>query len=174
MAEKRNKLEVWDRQPEETPKAYEAFTIYRDMGRERTLPKVAEQCGKSIGLMNKWSQKYGWVNRVRAWDDNLDRMEAKELARDIAKMRARQRKQALKMQVKGLELMKDIQPGDARLSEIVSLMKLGMEQERIVMGDVGEVVEERDGGQAAPPVQFYMPSNGRDDVKITEALDEEE
>lgn len=154
-------LHPWERQPDETPKAYEAFTIYRDLGKERTLPKVAESLSKSVSLINRWSQAYRWVERVSAWDNEADRKATAKLLEDVAKMRARQRKQALKMQLKGLELMEGINVGDAKLSEIVSLLKLGMEQERICMGDVGEVIEERNGGDAVPAVQIYVPDNGR-------------
>lgn len=161
MAKQEKQPQAWERQPEETPKAYEAFCAYRDMGSDRTLAKVGEQLGKSDALMERWSAKYDWVRRAAAWDDELDRQTARELMRDMAKTRARQRKQALKMQHKGLELLKDIKPGDAKLSEIVSLLKLGMEQERICLGDVGDVIEERDGGNAVPSVQIYIPDNGR-------------
>lgn len=151
----------WERQPGESLKAYEAFAIYRDMGKERTIPKVAEQLSKSVSLMNRWSQANHWVERVTAWDLEADRQATQKLLKDIANARARQRKQAIKMQLKGLQLLDSINVGDAKLSEIVSLLKLGMEQERICMGDVGEVVEERNGGNAAPAVQIYVPDNGR-------------
>lgn len=164
MAKKKETPEVlpWERQPDESTKAYEAFGIYRDMGTERSIAKVSEKLGKSEALLERWSRTYDWVKRAAAWDLEADRLATKKLLNDIANMRARQRKQALKMQVKGLELLKEINPGDAKLSEIVSLMKLGMEQERICMGDVGEVVEERNGGDAVPAVQIYIPTNNRE------------
>ena len=161
MAKKEVKVLPWERQPEETPKAYEAFTIYRDLGKERTIPKVAETLRKSVSLMNRWSQAYSWVERVTAWDDEADRQAAQKQLKDIANARVRQRKQAVKMQLKALQLLESINEGDAKLSEIVALMKLGMEQERICMGDVGEVIEERAGGQAVDPVQIYIPDNNR-------------
>ena len=75
-------------------------------------------------------------------------------------------KQAQRMQEKGMELLESIRLGDAKLSEIVSLLKAGMEQERIAIGDVGEVVEERS-GEAVPPVQIYIPDNNRGKDKDT-------
>lgn len=160
MAKKEVKAQEWERQPEETAKAFEAFAIYRDMGNDRSIAKVAEKLGKSEALLHRWSSRYEWVKRAAAWDDEVARQTARELMRDMAKTRARQRKQALKMQHKGLELLKDINPGDAKLSEIVSLLKLGMEQERICLGDVGDVIEERN-GEAVPSVQIYIPDNNR-------------
>lgn len=161
MATNEKEIQAWEKQPEETPKAFEAFVIYRDMNSDRSIAKVAEQLGKSEALLHRWSSRYDWVKRAAAWDDEVARETARELMRDMAKTRARQRKQALKMQHKGLELLKDINPGDAKLSEIVSLLKLGMEQERICLGDVGDVIEERSGGETVPAVQIYIPDNGR-------------
>lgn len=160
MAKKEVEALPWERQKNEGPKPYEAFTIYRDLGKERTLPKVAEKLGKSLGLVTRWSGAHNWVERVTAWDDEADRQAAQKQLKDIANARVRQRKQAVKMQLKALQLLESINEGDAKLSEIVSLMKLGMEQERICMGDVGEVIEERNGG-AVPAVQIYIPDNNR-------------
>ena len=153
----------WERQPKETAKAYAAFQAYRDLDpKKRTIAKVAEALGKTEGNMEQLSAKYHWVKRAEAWDAEADRRDTEAHLRDIVEERARQRKMAMEMQVKGMELMENIQPGDAKLGEIVSLLKLGMEQARICMGDVGKVIEERDGGNTLPSVTFYIPSNGRD------------
>lgn len=167
MAKKKEERKPWERLPNETPEAFEAFKEYRDMGAERSVAKVGEKLGKNTSLMERWSAKHDWVKRAQAWDDEIEREASKNRLKEIGQMRARQRKQALKMQLKGLELMKGINVGDAKLSEIVSLMKLGMEQERICMGDVGEVIEERNGGDAVPAVQIYVPDNGRTSGKDT-------
>ena len=173
MAKKDAETMPWERQPNEGPKAFEAFTIYRDLGKERTLPKVAETLNKSVGLISRWSSANNWVERVAAWDDEADRQAAQKQLKDIANARVRQRKQAVKMQLKALQLLESIKEGDAKLSEIVSLMKLGMEQERICLGDVGDVIEERNGGDAINPVQIYIPTNNRekkddfDDLEVT-------
>ena len=74
-----------------------------------------------------------------------------------------------------MEFLEKIVAGEPALRDIVQLLKLGMEQERICMGDVGEVVEERNGGEAIPAVQIYIPDNGRskesdtfDDLEVKE------
>lgn len=175
MAQKKETEErkPWERLPEETPEAYEAFKTYRDLEGKRSQARVGEKLGKSDTLMSRWSADYDWVKRAQAWDDEVERESSKNLLKDIAKMRARQRKQALKMQLKGLDLLNGINQGDAKLSEIVSLMKLGMEQERICMGDVGEVIEERNGGEAVPAVQIYIPTNNRESRDTFEDLEVE-
>jgi len=74
----------WEKQPEETSKAFEAFRLYRDYGAGRSLRKVAEKhfegsAGK-LGWIETWSSKYGWVARCEAWDAHQDdiRRQARE------------------------------------------------------------------------------------------------
>jgi len=57
----------WDRQPDETPPAFEAFAIYRDMAYRRSLAAVAWKLSKSKTLLSRWSATHGWVKRVAAW-----------------------------------------------------------------------------------------------------------
>lgn len=170
MAKKKAQVEIepelWERQPGETTKPFEAFVIYRDMGANRSLRKVAQKLNKSLTIVAEWSSKYDWVKRVAAWDAEQDRIARNELAAEMAATRKKQRKQAQRMQEKGMELLESISIGDAKLSEVVSLLKAGMEQERIAIGDVGEVVEERS-GEAVPAVQIYVPDNGRGKDKDT-------
>ena len=153
--------EQWEKQPGESPKAFEAFATYRDMGVNRSIRKVAQELGKSATQIGEWSSKHDWVKRCEAWDAEQDRIARRELIAEQAATRKRQRNQARAMQEKGMALLESISFGDAKLSEIVSLLKAGMEQERIAIGDVGEVIEERNGGDAVPAVQIYLPDNGR-------------
>jgi hypothetical protein len=80
----------WERQPDETGKAYEAFTCYRDLGPDRSLAKAAESYyGSSTNLaqIGLWSRKFDWVARVRAYDDFLE-MERLAAVEDYERKRA--------------------------------------------------------------------------------------
>ena len=160
--------EAWERRPDETSKAYEAFCVYRDMGTSRSIAKVGAALGKNRVTLEQWSSKYSWVKRAAAWDSEKDRIARELQIQEIAETRKRQRDNARKMQEKGMEFLDAVVAGEPQLRDIVQLMKLGMEQERICMGDVGEVIEERDGGHATEAVTFYMPDNGRDKREGTE------
>ena len=54
----------WERQKGETPQAFEAFSIYRDMGSSRSTAKVGRKLGKSKNLMDRWSSRWEWVEPV--------------------------------------------------------------------------------------------------------------
>lgn len=66
--------EIWDKQPDESTRAYACFCDYRDMGAGyRSLAKVGEKWGKSISLLERWSSKHKWVERATAYDSQVDR-----------------------------------------------------------------------------------------------------
>ena len=68
----------YDRLPGETAKAYHAFTLYRDMGVERTLDSVGKTLQKSVTFLGRWSSKYEWRDRAEAWDIDQDYERQKE------------------------------------------------------------------------------------------------
>jgi hypothetical protein len=80
---------IWERQPGESLKAYNAFRIYRELKRDRSLAAVtaalaaskqraddspadtdASQKRKSVksGQIGLWSRQYNWNERAREWD----------------------------------------------------------------------------------------------------------
>lgn len=63
----------WDRRPKESTPAFEAFVIYRGMGVERSIRRVAKELSKSEALLKRWSAEHGWALRVAAYDTHLDR-----------------------------------------------------------------------------------------------------
>lgn len=163
---KANTPKPWERQPDETTKPFEAFCAYRDMGRGRSLRAVAEKLGKSEQLMSRWSAKNKWVERASQWDDEQERIEReiaqKEQAKAIREMRKRHADIANAMLLKAAKALKAIPDDEVRAGDISRMVDVAAKLERISRGDVGEVVEERNGGDATPAVTFYMPDNGRD------------
>lgn len=160
-----NTPKPWERQEGEGPKPFEAFCVYRDMGIERSLAKVGTQLGKSTALMERWSAKYDWVKRAAAWDDEQERLEreAKEKQRlkDIAKMRERHAGIAVSMLLKAATALQTIPPEDIKAQDISRMVDVASKLERISRGDVGDVIEERNGGESVPAVQIYIPDNNR-------------
>ena len=83
-------MKLWERQPSETPKAYAAFLLYRDLlAIDRSVLAAREGHQKDTkGTLRQWkgwSMRNDWVNRAAEHDSNLasrrrERME-KELDR---------------------------------------------------------------------------------------------
>lgn len=61
-----NMGQAFEQLPKESAKAFSAFASYLSLGPERSLPKVAEKCGKSVSLMGRWSARFDWSARVQA------------------------------------------------------------------------------------------------------------
>lgn len=69
--------ELWDMQPVDTEKAFNAFCVYRDMGSRRTLQLVAASLGKRPAYetqLQVWSRENHWVQRTSAWDAYQDKV----------------------------------------------------------------------------------------------------
>jgi hypothetical protein len=87
-------LAIYERLPNETSRAFHGFSIYRDAGPRRTLKAVddalhpdRQQKGKKRatipGLITRWSAKYFWVDRARAYDNYLDQERRRVREEDI-------------------------------------------------------------------------------------------
>ena len=68
------KYEPWERWPDETDTAYHRFTVYLELGGDRSLRATREKLGKTSGYerqLQTWSSKYGWVDRARKYDQHI-------------------------------------------------------------------------------------------------------
>lgn len=54
----------FEQKPDETAKAFEAFTTYLNLGADRSLAEVARKLRKSEGLIQRWSRRHHWGERV--------------------------------------------------------------------------------------------------------------
>lgn len=100
--------EEWNRLPLESAKAFAAFSVYRDMGAERSIDKAyaaymtrepqqqldnkSTSAKRASRYWGEWSIKFRWVERARAYDDHLaqqlqDDYEAKLLRRQQQTLR---------------------------------------------------------------------------------------
>lgn len=159
---KTDDAELWEKQGYETSKQFEAFQLYRDMGFERSLRAVAKSLNKSLTLIARWSGANNWVDRVAAWDAEQDRLNRIQQQKEIAKMRKKHADLARSMINKAILALNSLDVTTMTPSDIARFAAEASKIERISRGDVGEVVEERDGGKTESMVTFYMPDNSRD------------
>jgi hypothetical protein len=136
----------WERQTEESGKAFAAFACYRDMGIGRSISLAAARVGKSVSMRKRWSARYGWQERVAAWDREQDRR-ASEAAAQAVRERAEEIRQKQLKDGKDLQRLaragiaqlidRDAETGEPRLvreltvSGIVALHRYGAELERL-------------------------------------------
>jgi hypothetical protein len=80
-------VRLYDRETDESAKAFDAWTVYRDLGAERSLQKASEMYyghGANVGQFERWSRRYGWVERARAFD--VEREMVRRSAPEVASM----------------------------------------------------------------------------------------
>lgn len=88
-----NKPPPFERQPSESAKAFAAFETYARLESKRSLAAVGQALGKSVGLLERWSRKYQWVERARAYDYHLAAVERQAAeSRAVAKAEERMRR----------------------------------------------------------------------------------
>ena len=66
----------FEQQPEESAKAFAAFVEYLNQGPQRSLEAVRVKCGKSARLIQRWSSRWNWTERVLAhatWVAGIER-----------------------------------------------------------------------------------------------------
>lgn len=94
---------AWEQQRDESVKAYRAFCMYRDLGPERSLDRVAEMLyptkegrkGRkraATGRLQEWSSRHRWVERAKTHDAEaarIDRQAWEQEQREMAKKRVR-------------------------------------------------------------------------------------
>lgn len=62
---------AFEQQPKESDKAFAAFSLYLSMGAQRSTREVGKQLRKSEGLIERWSSRWQWTERVQAHAQHL-------------------------------------------------------------------------------------------------------
>lgn len=133
------------------------------MGKGRTLAKVAKQLGKKTTTVCDMSADHHWQDRIAAWEREQDRVAQQAQLNAIKKMRREHADLGYSMLIKAAKALKRLPDDDLKAVDISRMVEVGSKLERIARGDVGEVIEEREGEAMPPLVTFYMPSNQRGD-----------
>ena len=134
--------EIWERLPSESSKAYAAFCIYRDMGPERSIEKVQEKVGKKSGYLRhlyRWSSKYNWFERAKAYDDYIERKKREEKERAILEMAERHAKEAVALQQKALERLRSLDPDELSPRDVLNYLVEAIKLERLSRGEPTEI-----------------------------------
>ena len=121
----------WERQKGESAQAYEAFTTYRDMGAERSLTKVSQALNKTRTLLGRWSSTWNWQERVRAYDNELEKEARARAIRGRKDMTERHIKIAMQVQKKALEALASLSVEDMSPKDVKEYIKMATDLERL-------------------------------------------
>lgn len=121
----------WERQKGESDKAYEAFVTYRDMGTNRSIRAVAQKLAKSRTQIGKWSSGWEWTERVRAYDNELEKEARAKAVKDRKDMTDRHIKIAMQLQKKALEALTSLEVEAMTPKDIKEFIKMATDLERL-------------------------------------------
>lgn len=158
----------WERQKGESEKAYEAFVTYRDMGSERSLRAVSRALGKSKTIIDRWSREKGWVERVRAYDNDLEKEARAKAIKDRKAMTERHIGIAMQVQKKALEALANLSVEDMSPKDIKEYIKMATELERLnrEFEGAGSKGKEEDGSSSLEEniIAAYQKRKGEDNA----------
>jgi hypothetical protein len=161
----------------ESAKAHAAFNKYCELGDSRGVRAVATALGKSRTLIERWSRRWSWQERVKAYDDVLREAELAGAIRARRDMATRQSRTALLGQNIAIQALAAIQTrlqakGNQRPLtpyEAVRLFEACSKIERICRGE-----PDGDGAVAAIHVHVELQKSPRwaDAAKTADAKTE--
>jgi hypothetical protein len=148
MGARQDNPKPWEQQNKESTQAFAAFREYRDTPPEdRSIRAVAQKMGyKNPSPLLRWSSKYSWVDRARAYDMELDRRILEAQRRSITEMKERHIKAAMDLQKKALERLAKIQPLELTPKDVREFLVEAAKLERLSRGEVESIQETRGGG----------------------------
>jgi len=147
---------IWERQPDETDKAWHAFLLYRELpGRERTYEEVTRRLQKRPGygkVLAEWAAKHGWRQRVNEYErhqlQEQQRIKLEEYARtqremmlvatSMWKLAAKDLMRWHKKIDKAKEDEPVLSPSDAR-----ALADAGMKLQQVLAGEPDSIQQQR-------------------------------
>jgi flagellar hook-basal body complex protein FliE len=136
--------QVWDQQPNESGKRWDAFCHYKMQGSRRTLQATRDYLatvhGTTVQLSNVASE-HDWRSRVRAWDAHLQQIADGEREDAIRDAVHRHTQSAQDVQDKARQAIAALDIGGAvtrgavdALWKAARALKVGVEMERVSLG----------------------------------------
>lgn len=132
-------LRPWDRRPSETPQAFEAFALYRDMGQGRTIERVARILDKHHTNVAKWSARHDWVARAAAFDAVAERRAADGVLEEEVAVRIRQAEAARVFQQRAVQRFASLDPDTMSARDAILAFRVGASEERKALGIADKV-----------------------------------
>lgn len=121
----------WERQKGESAQAFEAFTTYRDMGPERSQQAVSRKLAKSRQIISRWSSQWNWLERVRAYENELEKEARARAVKDCKEMTDRHINIAMQLQEKALEALGALSVDKMSPKDIKEYIKMATDLERL-------------------------------------------
>jgi hypothetical protein len=138
----------FEQQPNESHKAFAAFSLYLSLGPERGLREVARKLDKSLTVVGKWSRKFDWPARLQAHAAHLAIVEREAIEAAVrskaAEWESREQKlretewamheRAIAAAKRGLDAYMEREKVYANLADIARMLEIASKLGRLATG----------------------------------------
>ena len=145
-------MNLWERQPSETAKAYAAFLLYRDLPAiDRSISAAREGHQKdrkgTVRQWNGWSTRNDWVNRAAEHDSDLASRRRERMAKEMERAQDDMFTLARAALAKVAERIKGMNPEDLAAGQVPAALRTLFELELKALGYEDRVeLTGKDGG----------------------------
>lgn len=127
-------VKEWQRYPNESVEAYDAFYAYLMLGNGRSYLKTAEKVEKSLQQVTRWGRLYRWTRRAYLWDVEQDEIRFHAHRDELQKMARRHADVAAFMNQKIIQRLKTMDIDEMKPAELVAWFRTLVQVERQARG----------------------------------------
>ncbi len=133
-------LQLWEQQPHEPARAFNAFTVYRDLGPKRTLREAFRQetrkeSAQPNGTWTRWYTDWQWSLRAQAWDRELDALRREVAVAETRHMGERHAELAMAAQSQLVARLEQMDPAELSVRDLPIWLKVAVDVERTARGE---------------------------------------
>lgn len=159
----------WDRQPGESVKRWGQYAVYRDLGRTRTLKRVAERLNITHRTAQQYASTFRWNVRCEAFDRHMDEQWVAAIQERQRRMVQDHLKLAATFHEKATDAITSLVGQQLTATETVRVAEAYSKLIRFALGEPDQNVAIT-GRTGQPPVRFaHVPS---DDNALRAELEE--
>ena len=129
-----DKRQCWDRLDDEPIEDFAAFRAYREMGKARSIAKLADAADIPRSALQRLSARNSWVARVEQYDAECHRLALASLEDGQLPMRERHAEMAAKLMAKVDKAVELVDPRFIHPRDIPIWMDVSAKLERISRG----------------------------------------
>jgi len=147
----------WERQPDETDRAWAAFRVYRDLppaersygaAFRKTYQKPANY--QAPQWYRQWANRHGWRDRVEAWDRHLDDVGRAVTERERVEWRGHRRKLLQGFLSNVATAMREFDPKNVSVGQLTQAVQMLVQEMRAEMDDLPTEKRQLTGAEGGP------------------------
>lgn len=161
--------QLWEQQSTESGTYYGWFIVFRDMGRVRTLTKVAKEVDKGHAWISNLSARFSWFKRAEAWDQEEDRLHEEWMRDERRKTAATFSKIADAALVQVARYLQSADGTRLKAADATRMMEAAAKVKRLAVGEPERVaLTGPDGG----PLQIEIDDLGAREARLKQLAEE--